>query len=170
MNAILIIVFMVFSVSIFAQEYNHKQMDTKSKSEILIGLCNTKAFAEAPFSEWFNREAEDYKPDLDIVKQLKQFAGKYQVTVVMATWCSDSRREVPRFFKVMNMVGYSPNTIKIISVDSDKIAGELDISGLKLEKVPTFVITISGKEIGRIVETPEKTIETDLYNILKNNK
>lgn len=168
MKAILIIVFMTISVLIFAQEYNHKQIDTKG--DILVGLCNTKAFAEAPFSDWFNRETEDYKPDLDIVKYLKQFAGKYQVTVVMGTWCSDSRREVPRFFKVMNMVGYSPNTIKIICVDSDKVAGELDISGLKLEKVPTFIVTISGKEIGRIVETPEKTIETDLYNIIKNNK
>ena len=169
MKSTILIVLMFISISVFSQEYNRKQMDEKAKGEILIGVCNFKAFSEAPFSDWFKREYEEYKPDLDLVKLLKAYSGKYQITVVLGTWCSDCRREVPRFFKIMDLVGYSPYTIKIIGVDTEKNAGDIDISGLKIEKVPTFIITMSNKEVARIVETPSKNIETDLLNILKNN-
>ncbi len=167
MKAILVIALLILSTTIFAQEYNLKQKSEKAKGEILIGLCNIKGFMEAPFSDWFKREYENYHPELDVVKQLKQLAGKCQITVVLGTWCSDSRREVPRFYKIMDLAGYSPNTIKVICLDTDRSAGEIDISGLKVEKTPTFIVTVSSKEVGRIVETPEKSIETDLLSILK---
>ena len=52
-------------------------------------------------------------------------------------------------------------------VDSQKTGGDVDISGLKIEKIPTFIFFKDDKEIGRIVESPEVNIETDLLKILK---
>jgi len=41
---------------------------------------------------------------------------------------------------------------------------------LKIEKVPTIIISDYTKELGRIIETPTKTIESDLLNILQKDK
>ena len=38
---------------------------------------------------------------------------------------------------------------------------------MNIERVPTFIIYRGEKEIGRIVETPKKSLERDLWNIVK---
>ena len=45
-----------------------------------------------------------------------------EVTIVLGTWCSDSQREVPRFFKVLNEAGYNDKRVKVIAVDKNKEA------------------------------------------------
>lgn len=169
MKTLLFITFTLLTANIFAQEFNNKVIDEKSKNEILIGLCNKQGFLETPFTNWFKTEYDAYQPNIDIIKQLKPYADKYKITVIMGTWCSDSRREIPRFLKVMDYAGYSPNTIKILCVDTQKKAPETDLSIYNIEKVPTIIISDYNKELGRIIETPIKTLESDLLNILQNN-
>ena len=170
MKTTFIVALFLFSNFIFSQQYNLVQKDEKAKEEILIGLCNIKGFTSPPFSDWFNLEYKNYTPDLEVIKQLKQFANKYKLTIVLGTWCSDSKREVPRLFKIMDLAGFLSNSIKILCVDTEKKAGEVNISSLKFDKTPTFFITLSNKEIGIISEKPEKSLETDLLNIFNNHK
>jgi len=167
MKTTIAVILFFLSSATFAQEFNRRQTDEKVKGEILIGLCNKQGYLETPFSDWFKSGYDAYKPDIEIITQLKPYADKYKITVVLGTWCSDSRREIPRFFKVMDNAGYSPNSIKVICVDSQKTAGDTDISTLKFEKVPTIIVTNYNKELGRIVEKPTTTIEADLLNILQ---
>jgi hypothetical protein len=61
----------------------------------------------------------------------------------------------------------TPANIKMICVDGDKKCEDVDISGLNIEKVPTFIIYAGNKEIGRIIETPANSIESDLLQILQ---
>jgi hypothetical protein len=42
------------------------------------------------------------------------------------------------------------------------------VADLNIERVPTFIIMNEGIEIGRIIETPEETLEADLLKILQN--
>jgi uncharacterized protein (DUF1015 family) len=51
-------------------------------------------------------------------------------------------------------------------VDRTKTVEKME---LEIEKVPTFIVYRNGEEIGRIIETPIKSMEEDLYEILKNN-
>jgi len=122
MKTLIFIALFSLTTSIFAQEFNNKITDEKTKNEILIGLCNKQGFLETSFTNWFKIEYDAYHPDVEIIKQLKPYADKYKITVIMGTWCSDSRREIPRFFKVMDYAGYSPNSLKIICVDTQKKA------------------------------------------------
>jgi hypothetical protein len=167
MKTIITLAFLFFSLIPFAQEVNRKITDEKAKSEILIGVCNKQGLMQAPFTNWYTPEFNRYSPDTKILSELKKYAGKWRVNIVFGTWCSDSQREVPRFFKIAENVGLSSDDIKIIAVDSQKTGGDVDISGLKIEKVPAFIFFKEDKEIGRIVETPKVNIETDLLNILK---
>jgi len=170
MKTLIFIALFSLTTGIFAQEFNNKINDEKTKNEILIGLCNKQGFLETPFTGWFKTEYDLYQPNIDVIKQLKPYADKYKITVIMGTWCSDSRREIPRFLKVMDYAGYSPNSIKILCIDTQKKAPENDLSIYNIEKVPTIIISNYTKELGRIIETPTKTLESDLLNILQNNK
>ena len=35
-----------------------------------------------------------------------------------------------------------------------------------IEKAPTFIVYINGQERGRIIETPQKSVEEDLIDII----
>jgi len=155
------------SLSPFAQNINRRIVYEKATGEILIGICNKQGLLEAPFSDWFNTEYNSCNLSTRAITQLKQYSDKLKVTIVFGTWCSDSRREVPRFFKLADTIGLVSENLKLIAVDTKKTVNDVDISGLKLEKVPTFIFYVGDKEIGRIVETPKVNIETDLLNILQ---
>jgi thiol-disulfide isomerase/thioredoxin len=167
MKTIITFVLLFLSITPFAQNLNRRITDEKAEGEILIGVCNKNGLAEAPYSDWFNTEYNNYNLDTRATVLLKQYSKNLKVSVVFGTWCSDSRREVPRFYKLADNIGIIPENIKLLAVDSKKTGGDVDISGLKIEKVPTFIFFISDKEIGRIVETPEVNIETNLLKILQ---
>jgi thiol-disulfide isomerase/thioredoxin len=167
MKTAVTIFFLFLSITPFAQNLNRRTTDKKAEGEILIGLCNKQGLLETPFSEWFNTEYNNYVLSKRESVQLKEYAGKLKVTVVFATWCSDSRRDVPHFFKLAENIGIPPANIKLIAVDSQKTGGDIDMSGLNIEKVPTFIFFNGDKEIGRIVESPQVNIETDLLKIIQ---
>ncbi len=84
----------------------------------------------------------------------------------MGTWCGDSKEWVPRFYKVMDQAGFNYRKMKLIAVDRNKKAGDLDISALHIERVPTFIFYKKKKELGRIIEVPYDLIEKDMLKII----
>lgn len=115
----------------------------------------------------------DYEPDPAAVARIRAAEGKVHgdlsVEVVMGSWCSDSRREVPRFIKLERILGGARLPAVFIAVDRGKEipAGASRASDLRVEKVPTFVVYVGKTEAGRIVEEPEVSVESDLAGILE---
>jgi len=91
------------------------------------------------------------------------------ITIVIGTWCPDSRREVPRFMKIADLWGFPHDRIKFIGVDINKVAPLEDYFQLAIERVPTFIFYKKNIEKGRIIEVPETSLEQDTRNILKGN-
>lgn len=121
--------------------------------------------------DWFNTEYKAYKPSAKGVKALKEVdkTADYRIIIVLGTWCSDSRREIPRFFKIVDALGFPQANILTILVDENKN----DASGLAkqftIKYVPTFIfMDANGKELGRIVEAPAKKLESDWLTIISN--
>ncbi len=87
------------------------------------------------------------------------------VLVFLGTWCSDSRREVPRFLKILELAHNDHIKFQLMGLDRSK----RDSLGLaeksQIEFVPTFVVFKNDQEIDRIVETPSLSIEQDLVKI-----
>lgn len=134
---------------------------------ILIGECNRDAFAINPFMEWYYFEYDEYKPDRNIVKKLeKEIKDMINIKIVMGSWCPDSQREVPRFYKIMDEAGISNENIELLSVNGEKVIPGMDIGAMNIERVPTFIVYDGIKELGRIIETPAETLEKDLLMIL----
>ena len=140
--------------------------DSYSGMPMLIGECNREAFKDTSFNWWWKSEYNFYDIDSASLKEIKKDLKDVNIKIVMGTWCSDSRREVPRFFKILDAVNYPSEKVKIICVDEDKKTSGSELKGLKIELVPTFIFYKDGNELGRIVESPSDTLEKDIIKIL----
>ncbi len=164
---IIITLIILFGLKVTAQNINNTVVDPNSRVKMLVGYCDKKGLEKGNFGVTFKNEYGNYKPDKEYIKKLAPELKNVTITIVLATWCSDSKREVPRFYKVLNDVGYNENQISIIAVDRNKEAEGIDTEELNIQKVPTFIIYKNNKEIGRIVETPKKTLEKSIWKIVK---
>lgn len=153
---------------IFAQKLNQTTMDPKKNNEMLVGYCNREGFSSVNcnFDSAYKAEYPLYHPDEASIKQLAKKIKGIRITLVMATWCGDSKEWVPRFYKIMDELGYNYKKLTVISVNRNKEAPETTAKDLKIERVPTFIFYRNKVEIGRIVETPSGLLEKDILSIL----
>jgi len=109
----------------------------------------------------------EYSPAADIVGQLS-FPEDMEIYVVFGSWCSDSLHHVPAFMKILQAVSFPPEKTIYIAVNRQKEDPEGLSAPFNIERVPTFIFLQGGREIGRIVENPETSLEQDTLNILAN--
>jgi len=118
------------------------------------------------YSTWKDLRAQDYVPDPAAVGTIRERGAGVEVLAIVATWCPDSKRDVPRFFKIADQVGLPPEKVTLVAVDRTK----RDAGGLTekhaVSRVPTFVFLRDGQEIGRVTERPAATLEKDIAGIL----
>ncbi len=165
-KAVYLILFMLTLSQLNAQKCKLYQTDPKNGKSMLVGKIKRQHLESRDFKDWFNAEYSAYTPDQETLLKLKPLLKNVRIVLVMATWCSDSRREVPRFYQILDQAGFTSKHMKVLSVDRDKKAGKFKTSDLNVTLVPTFIIYRKGREIGRIVETPVESLEKDLLNIL----
>ena len=162
------VVFLLIAGCAFSQAevFNRKIMDPKAEQEILIGYCTREGLMSSDFSTFFNDEHDKYKPDQKIVKEILPKIKDVTVTLIMGTWCDDSKEQVPRYFKIIDSFEQPGPSITIICVNKDKKCDFVSLEGLNLDKVPTFIFYRDKTELGRIIESPTGTMEQDMLAIL----
>lgn len=159
------VILIVISSLIHSQTNFQKIIDEKSGKEMIVGKCNFNAFSDTNYSYWFENGVKNYSPDSLTIQKLIEIKDKPEITIVMGTWCSDSKREVPRFYKILKEINYDEKKINLICVDRKKEAPNYDLANLQIKFVPTFIFYKDGNEIGRIIETPTKKLEEDILEI-----
>ncbi len=142
-------------------------MDEESEKPMLIGYCTREAFNDTSFSEWWNEEYNMYEVDVNTVNEIKKNFEDVKIKLVAGTWCSDSRREVPRFYKILDEIGYPSDDVSLIYVNRDKVGLANEVDGLEINFVPTIIFYGNGKELGRIVEMPYESLEKDMLEMVK---
>lgn len=166
-----------FVVSTMAQDdFHHKSYNqvVKDKSigrDILLGPCNEMGLkTNSLFAPSFNYEYKSYRPYANLISEIKKNIDKTRITIVFGSWCGDSKLQVGRFYKILNEAGYPSKYIKAFAVNRKLKAPGTKVDRLDISRIPTFIVSYHGKEIGRIVESPKTTLEGDLANILKQIK
>lgn len=140
--------------------------DEKSGKPMLIGKVSKASFvADTAFAWWFNSEYTNYQVDTITTQQIT-IPSDFQILIVLGTWCSDSRREIPRFIKIAEALQIADATIQMYAVDRKKKALDNTTDSLRIELVPTFIFYSHNAEVGRIIETPKESLEKDLLQIL----
>ena len=133
----------------------------------MIGNCTLEGISDTAFLSAFHKEYGAFQSNRGLMNQMYSLLDGITVTIVMGTWCSDSKEQVPRFMRLFDDLEHSFATPAFICVDREKKAGNVSLDGMNILKIPTFIVYYKGKEIGRIVETPKTTIDRDFLDILK---
>ena len=152
----------------FSQKLNQKTSDIKKANEMLIGYCNRDGFAtvNSNFDSAYKAEYPIYHADVATMKQLAGNLKGVKITIVMATWCGDSKDWIPRFYKIMDELNFNYKKLTLICVDRAKQAPGTKVETLKADRVPTFIFYRKKTELGRIVEVPADLLEKDILKIL----
>ncbi len=165
MKVLYILLFVPILLS--AQDINKMIIEEDSGKPMVIGLCDRTVFADTNFAWWFDSEYNNYEIKTEELDTIKNKLDGVKIKIILGTWCSDSRREVPRFLRILDELKYDQINLTMVCVNRDKKTDGTEIDNLNIELVPTFIIYRREKEIGRIEESPKTTLESDLKNILK---
>ncbi len=131
---------------------------------VLLGPLTIEDLLDLP--EWFGEDFIGYYPDPQYANKLPALLEDVEMVCVLATWCSDSKREVPRMLRVMQYANIPPEKLRMIGVDREKMSPGGEAAPYGIELVPTFIFFRGGEEIGRIVESPLATLEKDILGIV----
>ena len=155
----MLVIALIMSVSICnAQEKNN---------EMLLGVITSADLQKAPYESWYNKGNNEYQVDEASLENLKTLMKGVDVKIMMGTWCHDSKREVPRFYKMLSVSGISEGQVEMIALDKKKKAPNGEIDNIEITNTPTFIFYKNGQEMNRIVERPVESLEEDLVKILK---
>jgi thiol-disulfide isomerase/thioredoxin len=113
------------------------------------------------YNPHYVRLADDYSPDAAALQSLRNSGKDIRVRTFFGSWCSFCKRYVPRFLRV-------ESELKGSGIDFDYYGLARDFSGDQEAKsngvhgVPTGIVYVDGKEVGRIErndwQSPEKAL------------
>lgn len=162
----------LFSILIAVSVTANAQTITE-KPKILYGICTKDSLLADPFSKWFTAGYDSYRPNSLTTSLLrKQSVDNISIDVFFGTWCGDSKREVPRFLKLLDEISFPAKRLRLIGVGGGdsliKQSPQHEEAGKGIFRVPTFIIYKNGIEINRINEFPAFSLEKDMLAILTN--
>jgi thiol-disulfide isomerase/thioredoxin len=138
----------------------------KNEKGYLIGVANKESFSDNSFKGWFDSRYSEYKTEEATINKLTAALKGYTIKGFMATWCGDSKRETPRFYKILDETGFDQNDFELITVNRSKKTPDNLQEGFDVLRVPTFIFYKDGEEVGRYVEYPRETLEKDILKIV----
>ncbi|MEQ8478881.1 thioredoxin family protein [Fulvivirga sp.] len=165
-----IFLFITCSSAAFAQR--GYQLNTKGQPN-LLGPISVKSLNKSPYKEWYEPNYDSSAIDKNLLGQIKPLLSEVDsIQIFFGTWCGDSRREVPKFLRILDDAKFKKHTIIGVSntFEDYKQSPFGEEQDLNIHRVPTFVFYKKDEEVGRIVESPVTSLEEDLISVLSNNE
>jgi len=142
-----------------------------SQNTVITGETSKEELMNNSNFEWFDANYKAFETQPELIKKIKRLLrkNKYTIEVYFGTWCSDSQREVPQLFKILDESGFDYKRFKLIAVPESKEVpdvSEEESRTLNIINVPTIIVYEDGKEVNRYVEFAVESLEQDLLKIL----
>ena len=134
---------------------------------ILLGKINKANLQVSALTPWFNQDYQRLSIDAKLTENVKPFLKGLRVKIFMGTWCEDSQREIPHFFKLLESLEFDQNHIEMYAMSEEKITPKNYEKGWKIFNIPTIIFLKNGIEINRFVEYPKVSLESDIIKIIK---
>jgi len=168
MNNIISLLILLFTFSAAAQTATEKPV-------ILYGTCTKDNLILEPHAKWYNPGFDNYQPHASTLSELKkQSIESVDIKIFFGTWCGDSKREVPRFLKLLAALSFPEKNIQLIAVGNGdsliKQSPQHEEKGLGIFRVPVIIIYKNGVELNRINEFPVFSLEKDLLTLLSSQE
>ncbi len=143
-----------------------EKISVRPNEHMEVGWTPRSIFQSPSYAAWFDTTYAAYQPQKEYVDRLRQMKDSVDLLVVFGTWCSDSKREMPRFFKLMDALDFASGRVTLVAVDRTMKVPAGVAKQYNITSVPTIIVRYRGLEIGRIVESPKATLEQDLVELL----
>jgi thiol-disulfide isomerase/thioredoxin len=152
----------IYSCKVMAQNEQKKDTEVIHLSDFQRHNLNNNTVYP-----WYLPAYQAYTPDISVLRPLYSIKKSITVTIYGGSWCDDTHALLPVFYKVADAISMDSSSIKLIGVDRDKKAAHGEEKDMNITKVPSFIFYYDGKEVGRIVESVQKTMEQDMAAIYK---
>lgn len=135
----------------------------------LYGEINRAGLKSANYKSWFTANYNRYQPKTEKLASIKN--GRLEglkVKLLMATWCGDSKRNVPIFYKILDSIGFNEEQLQVWALDRRKHGPNNEQIQYGVTRVPTIIFYRNDKEIGRFVERlkPGENMEDIIIGII----
>ncbi len=132
------------------------------KNKPMNGFVKRNELLKKPQAAWFTKEYDAYV----VHKNHSIPKDSISILVFFGDWCSDSHTQVPRFIKIAESYGLS---YELYGLDRTKKSVLGKEQGKEILRVPMFIVYKNKQEIGRIIETPEGSLEQNIEKILRSD-
>lgn len=166
----LFIVFMMAGTNAFSQLSTYDILTDPDHSLIYIGTFKFEDLDNEKTFDWYDKGLKAYHPNREDLVYLQKYLPDYNIDIVMGTWCEDSQVMIPQLYQVLDVANYPMTQYTMHGVDRNKKGKNSEELKYKVALVPTIILSRDGKEIGRIVESPKKSIEADMAAIIKSDR
>lgn len=154
-----------------AQTLNN-EITENTKSPYLLGKIDKSGLENGNY-QWFTKNYQNYNPDSTTINEISDLLSEYNIILFMGTWCGDSKREVPKIYKILEAANFPMEQLTTVAVGRTKPlykkSPQHEEEGLNIHRVPTLILSKKGKEHNRIVEHPVESFEKDIQTIITNN-
>ena len=135
---------------------------------ILLGKINKANLQTSNHTPWFKQDYQSISiDDPQWIENLKPYLGGLRIKVFMGTWCEDSQREIPHFFKLLQALEFDQKHVDMYAMSEEKTTPENYERGWEIYNLPTIIFLKYGNEINRFVEFPVNSLESDITKIIK---
>jgi thiol-disulfide isomerase/thioredoxin len=166
----IILILLLFAVGCTAK-LNQETININDE-QILVGEINWDGLTNPPYDDWFTPTYLSYQVDSTTLSALDSRLEDIEILMFMGTWCEDSRVETPQFYRILDHLGYNLSEMTVVALERlesrELVSPQHEEADYNISHVPTFIFIRDGKEIGRITEYPEKTLEKDMVRIITN--
>jgi len=160
----------LLSLQALGAQHINSEIIAANGQPFLVGKITIKGLQQPPYNSWYTANLENYEVDESLTPYLKPKLQGIDILLFLGTWCGDSKRQVPRFIKILEATDFDMERLQLVALDRRKEffkkspTGEE--KGLSIIKVPTIIFYKNGQEINRIVERPIDSLEEDMWAIL----
>jgi hypothetical protein len=109
---------------------------------------------------------ESYRPRPDVLDRIRTFVNPLAVEIFFGLDSADSRDLVARFFRLYEALDQSLVSVTYVSVSPDLKAPLEDIQARIVESIPTLIVRVDDYELGRIIVSPQGSLEDGIEAIL----
>lgn len=172
MKKIILALFITLGLNINA--FNVMAHSSDDDDDFPVGAIKRELLTQEPHKKWFEEEYNDYIPDETVLNEINDKLNgskkSFHIKVFMGTWCHDSRREVPRFYKILDQLNNPKLSSEIFALNYKKNTPDNQGKAHKIKNTPTFVLFKDGKQKKRIVESSVESLEKDLLKIISGQR
>ena len=119
-------------------------------------------------SPQYERQADVYEPDPAMIEAIKRGGKQARIQIFFGSWCSFCKRFIPYVLKVEEQLEDTELSFEYFGLPAPPAAWSSDMATqMGIKKLPTGIIFIDDREVGRVIGTEWVTPERALARILQ---